>query len=760
MPEYLSPGVYVEEVDAGPKPIEGVSTSTAGAVGVTAKGPTSGKPQLVTSFADFMRTFGGFLPEPSAATVSKWAIDAREGGRWWQFPLAVKGFFDNGGQRLYVKRVFSSGALASSGTLGHGLVAEIEKDAGTAATSLTVRHLFNVKVAAGESVQIVRGDTGMAFPNSPYTVASYDPVRRIIHFAGPLGLDASAARGDQVRIQPIMTGVADASLKFSAKARGKGGNDLSVRVRPVPGATLSLLVDPSIAGAVLNTTLTSDAVPGDTVLRVASVAGVGAAPPDRIEAGGTEYMVAAVAAGQITIAAPGLLAALSSGAAVRRLRPAYRASPARAVIRAWGAAKLYPGAMVELDNGSTTEMFSVVSVAGDLVTLSGNLAQDYWEGQKLRVVEAEVAVRYAPGGAVQSEETFSGLRLVADGSMSYLPDNVNALSQLVEVRPADPANFPLTTVADLKRFPIAASGAWLSLSGGDDAIDSLSPDDFVGADGGSGNRTGIQALEDIDEVSICLVPGMWSSSIQSALIQHCEILKDRFAILDPQDGLSIEGIRSFREALDTRYAALYYPWVEVRDPSAKRNVQVGPSGHMAGVYARVDVERGVHKAPANEIIRGITRIAQDVTKREHDMLNPRNINVLRFFPGRGNRVWGARVVTSDAAWKYVNVRRLFIYVEESIDEGTQWVVFEPNDEPLWARVRQTITNFLGSVWRSGALQGSKPDEAFFVKCDHSTMTQDDIDNGRLICVVGIAPVKPAEFVVFRIQQKIIDTPAA
>jgi len=285
-------------------------------------------------------------------------------------------------------------------------------------------------------------------------------------------------------------------------------------------------------------------------------------------------------------------------------------------------------------------------------------------------------------------------------------------------------------------------------------------DDFVGEDGGASNRTGIQALEDIDEVSLCLAPGMWSASVQSALIQHCEILKDRFAILDSQDGLSIEGIRTFREPLDTKYAALYYPWVEVRDPSVKRNVQVAPSGHMAGVYARVDVERGVHKAPANEVIRGITKIAQDVTKREHDMLNPKNINVLRFFPGRGNRVWGARVVTSDAAWKYINVRRLFIYVGESIDEGTQWVVFEPNDEPLWARVRQTITNFLTSVWRSGALQGTKPDDAFFVKCDHSTMTQDDIDNGRLICLIGIAPVKPAEFVIFRIQQKTIETQSA
>lgn len=294
---------------------------------------------------------------------------------------------------------------------------------------------------------------------------------------------------------------------------------------------------------------------------------------------------------------------------------------------------------------------------------------------------------------------------------------------------------------------------WLDLPGGADNLGGLSVDDFVGVDGGSGNRTGIQALEDIDEISICLAPGMWSSTVHSALIQHCETLKDRFAVIDSQDDLDIERIREVREIIDTKYAALYYPWIEVRDPSVRRNVEIAPSGHMAGIYARVDVERGVHKAPANEVIRGITKIAQDVTKREQDLLNPKGINALRFFPGRGNRVWGARTLSSDSSWKYINVRRLFIFVEESIDEGTQFVVFEPNDEPLWARVRQTITNFLTTVWRSGALQGTKPDEAFFVKCDFTTMTQDDIDNGRLICVIGIAPVKPAEFVIFRIQQK-------
>jgi phage tail sheath protein FI len=191
---------------------------------------------------------------------------------------------------------------------------------------------------------------------------------------------------------------------------------------------------------------------------------------------------------------------------------------------------------------------------------------------------------------------------------------------------------------------------------------------------------------------------------------------------------------------------------------------------VAGIYARTDIERGVHKAPANEVVRGIiTRdlsnnrkpLRYTLSKGEHDILNPRGVNVIRDFRAdrRGIRVWGARTMSSDAMWKYVNVRRLFLFVEESIDEGTQWVVFEPNDEMTWSAVRRSVGNFLIRVWRSGALMGATAEEAFFVKCDRTTMTQDDIDNGRLVCLIGIAPVKPAEFVIFRISQKTAEAEA-
>jgi phage tail sheath protein FI len=759
MPEYLSPGVYVEEIDAGPKPIEGVSTSTSGAVGVTAFGPTSGKPELVTSFAEFLRKFGGFLPEPDTATVNKWALNPTEGGRWWYFPLSVKGFFDNGGQRLYIKRVFSSTATASAGDLGQGVVSQIVSDAAANATQLKLRHLIGI--ANNSPVKIFRGDTG-ALVGAAMTVSAYDPASGQVTLSAGVAQALVAKRGDFLEIYArTASPVTDPSLtlRFNAKSKGSWGKDLSARVRPMVGATMNILADPTIAGNnVFNTTVvgtTNSAGPKTTVTIADDPTGK-LADNDLILVNGNEYVVGNLdAANKEFEITPALPAAQSwqAGTVVKRLRKANDPAGGGKKINVWGASALYAGAIVELDNGKEKESFTVDTFAGETVTLSAAPTKTYYEGHKLRVIEAEVSVLYAPKGGAATTETFTNLRLVKDGSLSNLVNNVNVRSALVEVSDSGGGY----SESDLTKFPIAPNGSWQQLSGGDDKLGELTVDDFVGVDGGSGKRTGIQALEDIDEISICLAPGIWATTVQSALIQHCEILKDRFAILDPQDGLSIEGIRSAREAIDTKYAALYYPWVEARDPSVSRNVMIAPSGHMAGIYARVDVERGVHKAPANEVIRGITKISQDVTKREQDLLNPKGINALRFFPGRGNRVWGARTLSSDGSWKYINVRRLFIYVEESIDEGTQFVVFEPNDEPLWARVRQTITNFLTTVWRGGALEGTKPDEAFFVKCDRTTMTQDDIDNGRLICVIGIAPVKPAEFVIFRIQQKTRDS---
>jgi Bacteriophage tail sheath protein len=297
---------------------------------------------------------------------------------------------------------------------------------------------------------------------------------------------------------------------------------------------------------------------------------------------------------------------------------------------------------------------------------------------------------------------------------------------------------------------------------GTDSIATLIEDDYVGQDDPNPeNRSGLHSLRNIEEISIVACPGRTTAVIQNALINHCELMRYRVAVLDgprpPQDTLA--DVQTQRQQYDTKYAALYHPWLLIPDPyplnlSQIADYPIPPSGHMVGIYARTDIERGVHKAPANEVVRGITGLQRILNKEQHDILNPYpvNINVIRDFrdANRGIRVYGGRIITGDPDWRYLNMRRLMIFIEASIDRGLQWVVFEPNTEALWARVRRSISNFLTLVWRNGGLEGTKVEEAYFVKCDRTTMTQTDIDNGRLICVVGVALVKPAEFVIVRI----------
>lgn len=280
-------------------------------------------------------------------------------------------------------------------------------------------------------------------------------------------------------------------------------------------------------------------------------------------------------------------------------------------------------------------------------------------------------------------------------------------------------------------------------------------------------RTGIAGLEAVDDVTMVAVPDLMSAfqsgridlekviEVQQGIVTHCELMRDRVAILDPPPALRPQEVKEWRErttAFDSQFATLYYPWIKVSDPAAGRDGFVPPSGHIAGVWARSDQTRGVHKAPANEVVRGAVDLQTQVTKGEQGLLNPVGVNCVRAFPGRGIRVWGARTLSSDQAWRYLNVRRLFNYLEESILNGTQWAVFEPNDDALWARIRRTISAFLVNEWRKGALFGLTPEEAFYVKCDQETNPPESLDLGQVVCEVGVAPVKPAEFVVFRLAQ--------
>jgi len=290
-------------------------------------------------------------------------------------------------------------------------------------------------------------------------------------------------------------------------------------------------------------------------------------------------------------------------------------------------------------------------------------------------------------------------------------------------------------------------------------------DDYLGAATDDlEERTGLAGLCAIREISLMAIPDeVVIKELAGDLQDKCDALRDRFAILNVQTDCS--DVAQVRPLRDSSHGAIYYPWLRVVAPHTPDGTKlVPPSGHVAGIYARTDVERGVHKAPANEVVRGVLAedldggrkpLSHTLSKAEAESLNSRGVNVIRDFrsAGRDIRVWGARTMASDVTWRYVNVRRLVIFIEQSIDRGTQWVVFEPNSEPTWISVRTAITSFLSTVWRDGALMGATADKAFFVKCDRTTMTQDDIDNGRLICVIGVAPVRPAEFVILRFSQK-------
>jgi phage tail sheath protein FI len=278
---------------------------------------------------------------------------------------------------------------------------------------------------------------------------------------------------------------------------------------------------------------------------------------------------------------------------------------------------------------------------------------------------------------------------------------------------------------------------------------------------GDDGHTGLGALQDLDDVSIVAAPGYSAlsttkaESVQNQLISHCERLQYRIAVLDTPKNASVNSVRKWRGRIDSTHAAMYYPWITIYDPQSRAEMDVPPSGHVAGIYARNDIENGVHKAPANEVVRSALGFEKRINKAQQDVLNPEGVNCFRFFEGRGNRLWGARMATSDSEYKYVNIRRYLAYLERSIDEGTQVFVFENNGTDLWRNVRRTIGSFLKNEWRSNRLMGTTPEEAYFVKCDRSTMTQNDIDNGRLICEIGVALFRPAEFVIFRIGQKLL-----
>ncbi len=357
--------------------------------------------------------------------------------------------------------------------------------------------------------------------------------------------------------------------------------------------------------------------------------------------------------------------------------------------------------------------------------------------------EIDLTVRYE-----DAVENYVGMTL-NQTSPNYIEKRLGG-SELIKVivRAAEKIEGPVESILGEG----IGEGSVMLEGGSDGSLSKVTAGTFIGNDGGPGKRTGIQAFMENNIVSMMAVPGITTPEVEVSLVGHCENRKDRVAVLDmPKEMSKVKDLIDFRSMFDSTYAAMYHPWIQVFDQAARKPGLVPPSGAVMGVYSRTDINRGVHKAPANETV-NCTGLAVNYTTAEQDLLNPEGVNLIRALPGQGIRIWGARTASSNSSFKYINVRRLFIFVEQSIKASTNWVVFEPNDVNLWGRVRMTISAFLENLWRSGMLTGGSPAEAFFVDIGTSTMTNDDIMAGRLICNIGIAPSRPAEFVIFRITQ--------
>ncbi len=483
--------------------------------------------------------------------------------------------------------------------------------------------------------------------------------------------------------------------------------------------------------------------------------------------GGARLYVARVAGASATAAGVNLVAGETSRF-VARFPGSYGNGSATVILQTTptspaGTAASIDGTLVRVIAG--TAQGNYVKQSGTWRTSTGT-AHTFNADNTIEIVTAKVITTDADGHITEYDNLgLDPLHKLYIGTIlsSTPPTSAGRLSQqfAFEVAPTVTAfelltAFTPTAPATSLTFAI---GSGAGSTPGTDAAGDL--DDYTDALG---------IIEGIEDVSIIASPGHTelnatiASGVALALVAHAERRRSyRIAVLDVPSDNSPTDARTYKGRIDSKYAALYYPWVTAPNPDFNPNdpwmpaeLNLPPSGFVCGIYARNDIERGVHKAPANEVIRSAIRFERLVTTGEQEVLNPLGVNCLRYFAGRGNRVWGARTTSSDPEWKYVNIRRYFLYLEQSIDRGTQWSVFEPNGERLWANIRDTVTSFLYNEWVNGALLGDKPEQAFFVRCDRSTMTQNDLDNGRLICLIGVAAIKPAEFVIFKIGQKTAD----
>jgi len=780
MPEYLAPGVYIEEIEIGAKPIEGVSTTTTGFIGMAERGPLN-KPTLVTSFAEYQRIFGGYLSEKNY------------GNKRW-LPYAVEGFFVNGGQRLYISRVATDEARHSSGFLpdiardnGAGVGAVSARDTTAMEDVLLSRdepqskRMHFVKSAKAITLNVPLKEactTDTEIIKMEKDAASYKiqknvrtgGVRITLDDLGNLAPEDVLFINDETNPETCIIESVDADNKIitvrpplksghSEEVELNGLTPLTTTKNPILGVKAGYTIIP-----VADTD--TDLGPNDVVRISDAYFIIKATDEDHAiyveETPGPEPREGAEVKQSLAIK----VTAADKGTWGNKIKiVTSESSISSAVLTSPAHDQDYldldtvtgmeKGTVLLLHTssptyGTVTEVIKTEDTTR--VKLQNVIAGSFELGLEVSTVEFDLMVNFDG-----TDESFRDLSMDEDHSRYIEKVITEGTSRLIRVE-----DVRATGRQGLPKISVPAEGEVWKLAGGNDGIptdDELNTT-YEGKDSPEpADRKGLYTLKNVDDINIVAIPGITTQHLQNKLIIHCETtMKDRFAVLDSEEKADLDRVQKQRNLYDSKYAALYYPWVRVFDPLSKKRTNVPPSGYMCGIYARSDIERGVHKAPANEIVRGalgleeFDGVKRVITKGQQDILNPKGVNCIRAFRGRGIRVWGARTISSDSLWKYINVRRLFIFLEESIEEGTQWVVFEPNDEKLWARVRQTITQFLTRVWRDGALMGTTPGEAFFVRCDRTTMTQDDIDNGRLIVLIGVAPVKPAEFVIFRIAQ--------
>ena len=653
MPEYLAPGVYVEEVSFRSKSIEGVSTTTTGFIGPARYGPVDLEPDIITSLGEFERVYG-----------DRQQLNFTDIGKMHNYLWhAVRAFFEEGGKRLYVARVFRPTQDAQG----------------------------NIQSEGFARARVPAGGTAVGNTSDPPETRFPDALQIRARFPGEPG---------------------NTRLRITVRL---GQNILAGDPVPSQPGTLK----PRLSAI----------LPNDIVW-IADITSPVGSPP-----------------GSGTL---------------------FRVEP-------------------DIDATTREETWKFVPLGGGQPYLLNSLTpdDDPTKGDQVRVVTLTVTI--PPTDATGFTQVWDGIPPDPDHEQAGLPDG---LSRKFAARPSNLAqartlpivvtlgdniktglqvldalcNAKTTLRAALDRLDStdAERSIDVDVTGGDDGMRPLAGEYEGNADLTSTTKTGLKIFEDIEDISIVAAPGSTyglengyradASTIINLLISHATRMRYRIAVLDSGNDQSISQVRAMRGKIDSTYAALYYPWVRILDPVTREEIYVPPSGFIAGIYARNDTNRAVYKAPANEVVNLAIGFEQLLNKAQQDVLNPEGVNCFRFFEGRGFRVWGARTISSDPEWKYVNLRRYFAYLERSIDKGTQWAVFEPNGEALWANVRRTVEDFLLNEWMSGALLGDKPEKAYFVKCDRSTMTQNDLDNGRLICLVGVAPLRPAEFVIFRIGQ--------